>query len=61
MARSNKCPDTGLKRKECFCFKCLTRRNNASLRGGSNRSKRKSTNPHSDGIKSDRNPKRFRR
>ena len=60
MARSSKCPDTGLKRKEYFCFKCLTRRNNASLCGDSNHSKRKSTNPHSDGIKSSRNPKRFR-
>ena len=59
MARGSKCPDTGFKRKECFCFKCLTRRNNASLRGGSNRSRRKSTNPHNDGIKSNRNSKRF--
>ena len=41
-------------------YDALVLRNNADLRGGSNRSKRKSTNPHNDGIKSNRNPKRSR-
>ena len=59
MVRSSNYPDTGLKRKNCWCFKCSTKRKNAALRGGSNRSKRKSTNPHIDGVKSNRNPKRF--
>lgn len=44
MARGSKCPDTGLKRNECMCFKCLTKRNNASLRSGSLRRDRKDTN-----------------
>ena len=42
----------------CPCFKCVTRRNNAQQRSGNNRSDRKSTNTHGDGVKSNRNPKR---
>lgn len=60
MARGSKCPDTGLKRKYCFCSKCITIQNNAIQRSGNLRRDRKGTNPHSDGNKSSRNPKRFR-
>ena len=61
MARSSNCSMTGLSKSICPYFKCTTKRNNAHLRSGDNRAKRKSTNPHNDGIKSNRNPKRFRR
>ena len=43
MARGSKCPDTGFKRKDCFCFKCLTRHNNAIQRSGDLRRDRKGT------------------
>ncbi len=60
MVRSSNCSTYGVPKKVCPCSKCSTRRNNALMRGGGNRSRRKGTNPHGDGIKSNRNPKRFR-
>lgn len=44
--------------KVCPCFKCVTRRNNAKQRAGSNNKRSDNTSTHNDGIKSNRNPKR---
>ena len=44
MVRSSKCPDTGLKRQQCYCPKCNIRHNNAVQRSGNLRRDRKGTN-----------------
>lgn len=51
MARGSKCPDTGLKRKYCFCSKCITIQNNAIQRSGNLRRDRKGTNRREYDIK----------
>ncbi len=43
MVRSSNCSTYGVPKKVCPCSKCETRRNNALMRGGGNRSKRKGT------------------
>ena len=43
MVRSSNCSTYGVPKKVYPCSKCETRRNNALMRGGGNRSKRKGT------------------
>ncbi|MDR2063197.1 MAG: hypothetical protein LBQ02_00165 [Candidatus Nomurabacteria bacterium] len=54
MASGSNCKATGLDRRYCYCWECVKRRNNAVLRSGNNNQKRKSTNPHNDGLKGNR-------
>ena len=37
MASSNICSETGLKKKDCYCWKCTRNRNNAQHRSGQGR------------------------
>jgi hypothetical protein len=34
LAGSNVCKTSGLKKKDCWCFNCITKRNNAIHRAG---------------------------
>lgn len=37
MSSSNICSETGLKKKDCYCWKCTRNRNNAKHRSGQGR------------------------